>query len=71
MSKEASKVATIVGTAGMCSDDGRALTYYWRIFTNERGGVGFYREHLCQGEEATARKWCADRGYSVQKVAWN
>lgn len=64
------KVATIVGKAGMCSDDGRALTYGWRIFLNDHGGRGFYREHYFSGSEDGARAYCNERGYNVQKVAW-
>lgn len=70
MSNQNQKVATIVGTAGMCSDDGRALSYYWRIFTNDSGGRGFYNEHYFGGDETGARGWCAERGYDVRNVAW-
>lgn len=63
------KVATIVGVPGMCSDDGRALTYGYRVQTNDWGGVGFYNEAGYQPDEVSARKWCEDHGYTVTKVA--
>ncbi len=64
------KVATVVGRAGMCSDDGRALTYWWAVQTNDFGGRGFYTDP--QGHfdtEQQARDWAALRGYAVTNRA--
>lgn len=61
------KVAIIVGEAGICSDDGRALTYAWRIMVNEHGGRGFYTDakRIWNAPESEAREWCKQNGYHV------
>lgn len=64
------KVATIVGTPGMCSDDGRALTYSWRLQTNDCDGNGFYDERGRFPTEDAAREWCDEHGYKVTSTAW-
>ena len=66
------KVASIIGEAGMCSDDGRAFTHSWRIMTNEHGGRGWYKDakRIWNSPESEARKWCEENGYRVTKVAW-
>ena len=64
------KVATIVGTPGICSDGGRAITYHWRLQTNDSGGAGYYDERGYFPTEKAARDWCRENDYTVNKVAW-
>ena len=64
------KIANLVGTPGMCSDDGRALTYSWRLQTNDHDGRGFYDERGHFPTEQAAQKWCEERGYIITKTAW-
>lgn len=64
------KVATLVGRAGMCSDDGRAITYYWQVQTNDNGGRGWYSDPQgCFDTEDQARAWAAAKGYEVTERA--
>lgn len=67
-----SKVATLVGKAGMTSDDGRALTYGWDLYLNRNSGLGFYDSPLyfrgLNGEEE-AIKYCEENGYTITSKA--
>lgn len=65
-----SNVARIVGRPGMCSDDGRALTYGWSLYTNEASGQGFWNSPHWHPTEEAARDWCSVNGYEVQMTAW-
>jgi hypothetical protein len=65
------KVASLIGTPGLVSDCGRAITYYWRLYTNDQRGEGFYDHHKYFKTEAEARSWCTANGYTITKTAWN
>lgn len=71
------KVASICGRSGMCSDDGRAITYDWQLFLNDHGGQGFwhggpgYPNHgRAFDTEADARAYAGKLGYEVREVRW-
>lgn len=71
------KVAKIVGVPGMCSDDGRALTYGWNLYLNDHGGVGFWHGGPALSNHASyhsteegARERATSLGYEVQMTAW-
>lgn len=66
------KVATLVGRAGMCSDDGRALTYGWDLYLNRNGGAGWYDSPLYfsgLNGEVEAIKYCEENGYNITSKA--
>lgn len=66
----AERVASIVGIPGMCSDDGRALTYYYQTYLNENSGKGFYREGGNFSTEEAAEAHLVSQGYTVTSKAW-
>lgn len=65
--------ASIVFVAAMCSDDGRALTGTWNVYTREtrlRGTNAFWNyPHYCISEEE-ARGYCAENGFEIVSVRW-
>jgi hypothetical protein len=75
---ETSKVASIVGHACMCSDDGRALTYEWQLYLNDHGGKGNWHggpafPNTCSryDTEEAARKEAEALGYRVLGTQWS
>lgn len=65
------KVAVVIGRPGMCSDDGRAITYYWQYQTNEYGGKGYYSEPRGHFNEASEARDAVEKlGYKVLGEHW-
>ncbi len=71
------KVAHIVGVPGMCSDDGRALTYGWNLYLNDHGGKGFWHggphspNHASYHRtEDEAKAFAEKHGYTLTGTAW-
>jgi len=66
------KVVKIVGIPGMCSDDGRALTYGYNLYLNNYGGRGFYENARYFGGDdgnIKAREYAETNGYRIELEA--
>lgn len=61
--------AKIVFKPGICSDDGRALTGWWDVYTAARKDQHFWNEPRLFETEEAAREWCTATGHEIVGVS--
>lgn len=61
--------ASIVFIPGICSDDGRAYTGWWNVYTRENPNAFWWNEPKIKKTLEEALDWCEEMGYTVIKTA--
>lgn len=62
--------AKIVFKPGMCSDDGRALTGWWDVYTAKTLNQHFWTEPRLFKTEEEAKAWCITNDLTIAGVSW-